>query len=141
MPNLPTVRVSRKGADRVHAGHPWIFLSDVLDTGSAQAGDAVRVTDPKGVNLGTAHYSSTSQIALRMLVRKIEEIDKNFLTRRLCAAMDLRNRLVANSNAYRVVHSEGDLLPGLIVDRYADWLVVQLLNQGMDRLTSLIVEI
>jgi 23S rRNA (cytosine1962-C5)-methyltransferase len=141
MPNLPTVRVNRKAADRVHSGHPWIFTSDVLDTGAAQAGDAVRVTDPKGVNLGTAHYSSTSQIALRMLVRKIEEIDKAFLTRRIAAATQLRKRLVKDSDAYRVVHAEGDLLPGLIVDHYDQWLVVQLLDQGMDRLTPEIVEI
>src|SRR3569833_467871 len=103
MPNFPTVRVNRKAADRVHSGHPWIFASDVLDTGSAQPGGAVRVTDPKGINLGTAHYSSTSQIALRMLVRKIEEIDKAFLTRRIAAANDFRKCVVRDSAAYRLI--------------------------------------
>lgn len=140
MPPLPTVRVNRKAADRFHSGHVWIFASDLIDRGSAQPGDAVRVVDHKGHALGVAHYSSTSQISLRLLSRHIEVIDETFLRRRLEAALALRKRLIANSDAYRLVHAEGDLLPGLIVDRYADWLVVQLLDQGMDRLSNEIVQ-
>lgn len=134
MSTLPTVRVNGKAADRVHSGHPWIFASDVLDRGTAQRGDAVRVIDAKGRVLGTAHFSSTSQIALRLLSRRVEVIDDAFLRRRIEMAHDYRQRLVDNTNAYRLVHAEGDLLPGLIVDRYGDWLVIQLLDQGMDRL-------
>src|SRR5207245_2222970 len=79
MPSPPTVRVNRKAADRVASGHPWIFTSDVIDRGSAQAGDAVRVVDLKGRLLGTAHFSSTSQISLRLLSKHVEPIHENFL--------------------------------------------------------------
>ena len=133
---MPAVRVNTKAAGRLASGHLWIFLSDVLDHGSAQPGDVVRVVDPKGRNLGVAHYSSTSQITLRLLSSRVEPVDDAFLRARLAAAYRYRQRFVHNSNAYRLVHAEGDLLPGLIVDRYGDWLVVQLLNQGMDRLRS-----
>ncbi len=140
MPPLPTVRVNKKAADRVHSGHPWIFLSDVVDVGDARAGDAVRVIDPKARVLGTAHYSSTSQIALRLLSRRVEEIDARFIHGRVEAALAHRKRVVSNSDAYRVVYSEGDLLPGLIADRYGDWLAIQLLDQGVNRLEQVIVQ-
>ena len=133
MLTLSSVRVNRKAADRVAAGHPWIFTSDVIDAAGAAPGAAVKVIDPKGRALGTAHYSNTSQIALRLLSKHIEPIDQAFLFERLKAALQFRERVVEGSNAYRLVHAEGDLLPGLVVDRYADWLVVQLLDQGMDR--------
>ncbi|MBV8553866.1 MAG: class I SAM-dependent rRNA methyltransferase [Acidobacteriaceae bacterium] len=129
---MPTVRVNRKAADRVLSGHLWIFASDVLDTGSARQGSAVRTVDPRGRRLGTAHYSSTSQIALRLLSRQIQPIDQAFFLHRLQAALEHRRKVVSDSDAYRLVHAEGDLLPGLVVDRYSDWVVVQLLNQGMD---------
>jgi len=127
------VRVNRKAADRILSGHPWIFSSDVIDAGSAVAGDAVRVVDQKGHALGAAHYSSSSKITLRLLSRHVETIDEAFLLRRLEDALRFRQRMIPDSNTYRLVHAEGDLLPGLVVDRYGDWLVVQLLDQGMDR--------
>ena len=139
MPAWPTVRVNAKAAGRIHSGHLWIFTSDVLDKGEAQRGDAVRVVDPKGRALGVAHYSSTSQISVRLLSRRVEPIDAPFLLRRLQAAHSHRERVVSDSDAYRLVHAEGDLLPGLVVDRYAEWLVVQFLDQGMDRLTNEII--
>jgi 23S rRNA (cytosine1962-C5)-methyltransferase len=137
---LQTVRVNRKAADRVASGHPWIFSSDLTDRGESQLGDAVRVVDPRNQLLGTAHYSSTSQIALRLLSSKSETIDRAFFLRRLSQAIAHRERVVSDSNAYRLVSSEGDLLPGLIVDRYASWLVLQTLNQGMDRARDVIVD-
>lgn len=136
---MPVVRVNRKGADRIDSGHPWVFTSDVISRGHAAAGDVVRVIDPKGHSLGTAHYSSTSQITLRLLSRKVEPVDGGFLRNGLSAALHYRNRFVQGSNAYRLVHAEGDLLPGLIVDRYGDWLVLQLLDQGMDRMKEELV--
>ena len=126
------VRVNRKAAGRVASGHPWIFAGDVTDRDGAQPGAAVKVADGRGRALGTAHYSSTSQIALRMLARQVTEIGRDFYARRLRAAEQHRGRVVAGADAYRVVHAEADLLPALIVDRYADYLVVQTLNQGMD---------
>ncbi len=138
---MPTVRVNRKGADRIDSGHLWIFASDVIDTSSASAGACVRVVDPKGRPMGVAHYSSTSQIALRLLSRRIEEIDESFLKKRIEAAYQHRKKIISGSDAYRLIHAEGDLLPGLIVDRYGDYLVMQLLDQGMDRATGEIVSV
>jgi 23S rRNA (cytosine1962-C5)-methyltransferase len=133
-----TVTVGPKGASRVHSGHLWIFSSDVTDRGGAEPGEAVRVLNPRGKPIGVAHYSSTSQITLRLLSRTVEPIDKPFFLRRLSAAIAHRERSVENSNACRMVYSEGDLLPGLIVDRYGGYLVMQTLDQGMDRARDLI---
>ena len=133
--------MSRKGADRVASGHPWIFASDVLDRREAAAGDAVRVVDPRGKVLGTAHYSSTSQITLRLLSRQVEPIDSAFLHKRIADAAAFRKRVVTDSDSYRLVHAEGDLLPGLIVDCYGDWFSLQLLDQGMDRLADAIADV
>ena len=126
------VRVNRKAADRIASGHPWIFASDLIERNGAQPGEAVRVLDQRGRSLGAAHYSSTSQIALRLLSRDMEEIGREFWLRRLRAAEAHRRTVVRDSDSYRVVHGEADLLPALVVDRYADYLVVQTLSQGMD---------
>jgi 23S rRNA (cytosine1962-C5)-methyltransferase len=135
---LVTVKVSRKGADRVASGHPWVFLSDIVDAAGAAPGEAVRVVDVRGKTIGAAHYSSTSQIALRMLSSLAEPLDRAFYLRRLRAAILRRERVVENSTACRLVFSEGDLLPGLIVDRYGSYLAIQTLTQGMDRARDLI---
>jgi 23S rRNA (cytosine1962-C5)-methyltransferase len=132
------VRVNRKAADRVSSGHPWIFSSDVADAGGAAPGEAVAVLDPRGRPLGTAHYSAASQIALRMLSPRVEEIGREFYLHRLRAAQAHRERVVRSSDAYRVAHAEGDLLPALIVDRYGDYLVMQTLDQGMDAAKAVI---
>ncbi len=138
---MTTVRVTRKGADRIRSGHLWIFASDLEDTGTAQPGEAVEVQGPQGRSLGVAHYSAASQISLRLLAREVRPVDREFLRARLMAALELRRRVVADSEACRLVYGEGDLLPALIVDRYADYLVIQLLSQGMDRLQADIVAI
>jgi 23S rRNA (cytosine1962-C5)-methyltransferase len=137
---LNTVEVNRKAADRVESGHPWIFSSDIIERGNAQPGEAVRVMGPRGRMLGVAHHSSTSQIALRMLSERTEEIGREFYLRRLQQALAHRERVVTGSNAYRWVSSEADLLPGLIVDRYSGYVVMQTLDQGMDRSRDLIAE-
>ena len=126
------VRVNRKAADRVASGHPWIFSSDITERNGAQPGAPVRVLDHRGRPLGAAHYSSTSQIALRLLSRQPEEIGRDFYLRRLRAAEQHRRDVVRDSDSYRAVHGEADLLPALVVDRYGDYLVLQTLSQGMD---------
>ncbi len=131
-----SVRVNRKAAQRVASGHPWIFASDVVDRGNAAPGDAVRVVDTSDRMLGMAHYSSTSEITLRMLDRRAVTIDAAFFRKRLEEAAAHRRRVVADTDAYRLVHAEADLLPGLIVDRYGPYFVIQALDQGMDRATA-----
>src|SRR5260370_29737065 len=126
------VRVSRKGAERVANGHPWIFSSDIADRDGAEPGKGVKVADPGGRRLGTAHYSSSSQISLRMLSRQVEDIGRDFFLNRLRAAEAHRRTVVRHTDAYRVVHGEADQLPALVVDRYGDYLVVQTLDQGME---------
>jgi len=140
MPTSTAVRVNRKAAERLQDGHVWIFSSDVIDRGEAQAGDFVKVVDQKGRALGTAHYSSTSQIALRLLSGHVETIHEDFFFKRCQAALRFREQVVRNTTAYRLIHAEGDLLPGLIVDRYGDCLAVQLLDQGMDRQAGEVVQ-
>ena len=130
------VRVNRKAAGRIASGHPWIFASDITDRDGAQPGAAVKIADSNGRPLGTAHYSSASQIALRLLSHEVEEIGRDFYLRRLRAAEAHRRTVVRHTDAYRVVHGEADLLPALIVDRYADYLVMQTLDQGMDAAKS-----
>jgi 23S rRNA (cytosine1962-C5)-methyltransferase len=133
------VRVNRKAAERLQNGHLWVFASDVIDRGEAQPGDFVKVIDQKGKALGTAHYSSTSQIVLRLLSQHVEPIDEEFFFKRCRAALQFREQIVKNTNAYRLIHAEGDLLPGLIVDRYGEYLAIQLLDQGMDRQSGEVV--
>jgi len=134
-----TVRVNRKAAGRVASGHPWIFSSDIVDRGEAEPGDAVLVADPAGKALGTAHYSSSSQISLRLLSDRVETVDGSFYRQRLAEAQAFRQRVVRDSDAYRLVHGEGDLLPGLVIDRYGDHFAIQTLDQGMDRAKADIV--
>ncbi|HEY7334606.1 MAG TPA: class I SAM-dependent rRNA methyltransferase [Bryobacteraceae bacterium] len=133
-----SVRVNRKAADRIRSGHPWIFSTDIVDAAEAQPGDVVRLLDHRGRVLGTAHYSSKSKIALRLLSSVAEPVDKSFFLRRLTEAAAFRERVVRDSNACRLVFSEADLLPGLIVDRYGPYLVLQTLTQGMERSRDLV---
>jgi 23S rRNA (cytosine1962-C5)-methyltransferase len=136
---LTEVRVNRKAADRVASGHPWIFSSDVIDRADAAPGSVVHVVDHRRRSLGIAHYSSSSQICLRLLSNRVEPLDATFFERRLAAAAEHRRLVVHDSDAYRLVHAEADLLPALIVDRYGDYLAVQTLNQGMDAAKEWIV--
>jgi 23S rRNA (cytosine1962-C5)-methyltransferase len=123
----------------VASGHPWIFSSDVIDRGEAAGGDAVLVAGPNGAPLGTAHYSDASQISLRMLSERGETIDRAFFLRRIAAAEAYRKRVAAGTEAYRLVHGEGDQLPGLVIDRYGEYFTMQTLDQGMDRAKAEIV--
>ncbi len=134
------VRVNRKAAGRIESGHPWIFASDVVDRGNAAAGAPVRVVDGAGRLLGTALYSAASQITLRMLSREAVSFDRDFVMERLRRSAAYRASVAGDNECYRLVYSEADLLPGLIVDRYGDYFAVQLLNQGMDAAGSLIVD-
>jgi 23S rRNA (cytosine1962-C5)-methyltransferase len=130
---LPTVTINRRAAERLAAGHVWIYSSDIADRGQALGGDVVNVLDPRGRPCGAAHFSSSSQITLRLLGKEFS------VTGRIAAAQAFRDRVVRETNAYRLVSSEADQMPALIIDRYDDCFVVQTLNQGMDRLQPEIV--
>src|SRR6476619_4791735 len=130
---MSTVTISARGEQRVRAGHPWIYRADVVDV-SAAPGDIVEVLGPRHRRMGDALFSDRSQISIRMLTVGDEVADESLLRARLERALRFRESLNLDTTAYRVVHGEGDLLPSLVVDRYADCFVVQALSQGMDRL-------
>jgi 23S rRNA (cytosine1962-C5)-methyltransferase len=135
---IPTVVISGRGEQRIRSGHLWIYRADVADV-RAEAGDRVVVRSPRGRTLGHALFSDRSQIALRLLTYGEEPADDALIRRRVEAALEFRHSLQIDATAFRLVHGEGDLLPSLIVDRYGDYLVVQALSQGMDRLLPVVV--
>jgi len=135
--DLPRVKVSPRGATRLKSGHVWVYRSDVTSTDGVLPGSLVTVCDQRCKPLGTALYSSSSQIAIRMISRETTSrkpaVDFPALLRqRVADALAYRERVVRNTDACRLIFSEGDFLPGLIVDRYNDVLCVQVLTQGMD---------
>jgi 23S rRNA (cytosine1962-C5)-methyltransferase len=128
----PSVRLSLRGATRLLSRHPWVYRSDVVGADDIPPGALVRVQDPRGKFLGTALYSSSSQIAIRMISHGSVDDLPALVAERIRAAIAYRKELVSNTDAYRIVFSEADFLPGLIVDRYNDVLSLQILTQGMD---------
>ena len=136
---MAIVVITARGEERLRGGHPWIYRADVADV-RAGAGEIVSVQSRRGGRpLGSALYSDRSQIALRMLTYGDRVADAALIRERLDAAMAFRRSLEIDATAYRLVHGEADLLPSLVVDRYGDYLVVQALSQGMDRLLPEIV--
>jgi len=136
---MQTVRVNKRGADRVRRGHLWIYRSDIVEV-DAEGASVVTVKDERGNFIGQALYSAASQIALRFLSLTNEEIDYDWWRRRIRDAVS-RRHISADTNAYRLVYSEGDLLPSLIVDRYRDVLVLQTLSQATESLKRTFTEI
>lgn len=136
----PSAVVTARGAERIAGGHLWIYRSDVRSAHAA-AGDVVRVTDARGRLVGRAFWSDRSQIALRFLTVRDEPVDRAFFTRKIEAAAAYREKVVKETECWRLVHGEGDLLPSLIVDRYGDYLVVQTLSQGTEKRKQELVEI
>ncbi len=112
--------------------HPWVYRSDIADSNDAPPASLVRVLDERGKFLGTALYSSSSQIAIRIISHGSVTHLPALVAERIRAAIAYRKELVSNTDAYRIVFSEADFLPGLIVDRYNDVLSVQVLTQAMD---------
>ena len=135
------VTITRRGAERVRGGHLWVYRSDVRGDGGAEGGAAVAVRDERGRFVGRALYSDRSEIALRLLTARDEAIDREWWRARLRSAASRRAGLEREADAFRLVYSEGDLLPSLIVDRYADVLVLQTLSQGTEGLKGTLVEL
>lgn len=134
------VTISRRATDRILAGHPWIYRTDV-EQADAGPGGVVRLTDGRKRFWGQALYSDQSQIAVRLLTREERPFDRNFLAERIAAAAAWRREVVGDAQAYRLVASEGDRLPSLIIDRYGERFVLQTLSQGTDLWKPLLVEI
>jgi 23S rRNA (cytosine1962-C5)-methyltransferase len=130
--SLPTVKSSPRGASRLKAGHVWVYRSDILSANDVPPGSLTAVTDQRGKPLGTALYSSSSQIAIRMISDEPVKDFPALLRQRIAAALAYREKIVRDTDAYRVIFSEADFLPGLIVDRYNDILSIQILTQAMD---------
>ncbi|MGH9503031.1 MAG: class I SAM-dependent rRNA methyltransferase [Terriglobales bacterium] len=130
--SFPVVKLSRRGAKRLQEGHVWVYRSDLVSADGIASGGAVGVTDERGKFLGTALYSSASQIAIRMISPHAVDDLPRLLRERIHGALAYRERVVRDTDAYRVIFSEADFLPGLIVDRYNDLLSMQALTQAMD---------
>ncbi len=128
----PSVKLSLRGATRLLGRHPWVYRSDVVGADDIPPGALVRVQDSRGKFLGTALYSSSSQIAIRMVSHGSVVDLPGLVAERIRAAIVYRKELVSNTDAYRIVFSEADFLPGLIVDRYNDVISLQILTQAMD---------
>src|ERR1700676_2013736 len=141
-PGIPAVgaTISRRAADRIRGGHVWVYASDVETIAAPRGGDLVSlllpVVDNRGLLLGTALYSPSSQIALRMISREdIGELEwLRLLEARLRRSIERRIRLLKQpgTDSCRLVFSEADELPGLIADKYGDLVILQLLAKGLD---------
>lgn len=142
MPSTPPLHavVSVRGARRWERGHPWIFRSDLIERPAEEPG-VVRVSDSRGRPLGHALWSPRSEISLRLLERDPHApIDAAWWQAALARALHRRHGLEQETNAYRLVHGEGDALPSLVVDRYDRWLVLQLLSAGLETQRAFIVD-
>jgi 23S rRNA (cytosine1962-C5)-methyltransferase len=138
---MNSIIVNKRGADRIRHGHLWIYRSDVLDAEDAKGGAVIMVRDQNRNFIGQAFYSDSSQIALRFLTQTDEPIDREWWRKRIRDAAARRSGIGPSTNAYRLLYSEGDLLPSLIIDRYRDVFVLQTLSQGSEAIKSLLVEL
>ena len=137
---MPTATISPKGETRIKNGHPWVYRSDVVEV-SASGGEVVQVRNRRKTPLGYAFYSDRSEITLRMLTRTGDSPDLDTWRSRLDAAVRYREALGIDATAYRLVHAEADQMPGLVVDRYGDYLVIQALVQGIERMLPDVVRL
>ncbi len=140
MSALPALLLKPGEANRIVAGHPWVYASSVLRlTHPARDGDTVQIKDHRQRFLGTGFYHSQSRIQARLLSPERIEVDQAFFERQIRAALDVRRRHLPEASSFRVVNAESDFLSGLIVDKYEDVLVLQISSLGMDRRKDLIV--
>jgi len=142
MPPLPRI-VLKKGKEKpVLRGHPWVFSGAVARIeGEVSPGDIGEVYSQDGHFLSLGHLNPRSQIIVRILTPRREELGENFFKERISRAVHLRKELFkGKTNAYRVINGEGDSLPGLIVDRYQETLVLQCLTAGMERIKEILTE-
>ena len=140
---MANIRVSKRCSERLLSGHLWIFNNEIkaID-GSYSNGNIVSVIDGKGKFIAFGYINDNSKITVRLLTCKDEPVDKSFFRKRVESALQYRLALGWKMNSsFRVVFSEGDLLPGLIVDKYEDALCIQILTLGMEKWKENIIDI
>src|SRR5689334_20702801 len=137
---MPLIKISNRGAKRIRQGHLWVYRSDVRHA-DAEAGAIVDVVDETANFVGQAFYSDASEIAVRILTTTKQPIDRDWWRTRLRNCASRRAAIKPETNAYRLVYSEGDLLPSIIVDVYDGHYVLQTLSQGSDRLQAELIEL
>jgi 23S rRNA (cytosine1962-C5)-methyltransferase len=141
---MPSVFIKKGREHRLYAGHSWVYAGEIGKiTGDPKDGDAVDIRDHKDRFFGRGLLNTNSQITVRRFTTQKEEIDRAFFARRIETALEYRreNTSIANAEAFRLVSSESDQLPGLIVDRYGDHIVLQALTLGIDQRKQQIIEI
>jgi 23S rRNA (cytosine1962-C5)-methyltransferase len=134
--SLPIIRLKRKEGRRVKSGAPWVFSNEIVMDAAAKGlapGTLVGLADDVGTKLGTGYFNPKSLIAIRLLAKPDTEIDTDFFYKKLRQALHLRNQFY-DTPFYRLVHAEGDGLPGVVIDRFGDTAVVQIATAGMERL-------
>ena len=137
-----TIRLASGKEARIHAGHPWIYRSEIARVDDeGEPGAIAHVRDNRGRFLGQAMVNLRSQIAGRLITRQEEPVDAVFFERRIREAVSRCGRSVHGEDACRLIFGEADHLPGLIVDRYHDLLVIQILTAGMERVREVILEV
>jgi 23S rRNA (cytosine1962-C5)-methyltransferase len=129
---IPKIKIAPRGISRLKDGHVWVYRSDVVAAEGIPPGSLVNVVDHRGQSLGTALYSSSSQIAIRIISHEPIADLPALLRQRVAEAIAYRKKVVKDTDSYRLIFSEADSLPGLIVDRYNDILSMQVLTQAMD---------
>ena len=140
MDSLPTVLLKPGEADRIVAGHPWIYHGEILRlTAQPADGELVQVKDHRQRFLGVGFFNSKSKINVRVLSPERVEVNETFFEERIRAALAVRQKHLPDATSFRVVNAESDFLSGLIVDKYEDVLVVQISSLGMDQRKAQIV--
>jgi 23S rRNA (cytosine1962-C5)-methyltransferase len=128
------LRLAKNQDRRLRSGHPWVFSNEIEEAeGTPAPGDEVVVEDHRGVPVGVGLYNPHSLIAVRLYSRRVRPVDEALFRDRIARAVDYRARILPVERTYRLIHGEGDLLPGLVVDRYGDYLAVQSVTAGIER--------
>ena len=142
MRHMPKVVLKRQGRHGIEHGHPWVYASEIdFVSRNFAPGDVVDVFSPRRQFLGRGYINPRSQIAVRIMTNEQEEIDRDFFDKRLSHAWQYRQKFLDEPEYCRLVFSEADFLPGLVVDKFGDCLVLQTLALGMDRYKDMIISL
>jgi 23S rRNA (cytosine1962-C5)-methyltransferase len=136
------IKLKQKEENRLRSGHLWVFSNEIAEIcGGPDSGDIVEVLDSKGFFIGLGFYNKQSLIAARLLTREKENIGSDFWKRRINEALLYRKKVLPNVDSFRAVFGESDLLPGLIVDKYGEYLSCQFISAGIDKNRKEIIDV